>query len=405
MQIVVIGGGAAGFFAAANAAGLHPQAKVIILEKTGKLLTKVRISGGGRCNVTHDCPDNRLLATHYPRGEKQLLAAFSRFAVEQVVAWFEAHGVQLKVEEDGRMFPVSNDSAAIVNCLLGEAEKGKVQVRLHADVKKIIPGPGGFEVQLEQGGTVPADKVIIATGGHPKNEAYNWLRDLGHNIVPPVPSLFTFNIPGNGLSGLMGVSVPHARVEVPGIRYTAEGPLLITHWGLSGPCILKLSAVGARQLSACGYRFTARVAWLGKMNEEKLRLLLDEKRRQQAAHLVYADRSLELPRRLWEFLLERCAIPAQSRWADLSNKLTAKLAGVLLHDEYQVSGKTTFKEEFVTCGGVSLKEVDFRTMESKLVKGLFFAGEVLDIDGLTGGFNFQAAWTTAMIAARSLVDK
>jgi predicted Rossmann fold flavoprotein len=403
MQILVIGGGAAGFFAAINCAELYPKSKVTLLEKSGKLLTKVRVSGGGRCNVTHHCHDHTALVKSYPRGEKQLLAAFSRFAVADVVEWFEKRGVKLKVEDDGRMFPVTDSSATIANCFLKEAEQRGVVIRMHAGVKKVVPGEtGGYRVILDSGEALEADKVIIATGGNPRPDAYRWLSELGHIIVDPVPSLFTFNIPDDLVTGLMGVAVNEARIKIAGTKLEAEGPLLITHWGMSGPAVLKLSSLGARKLHELQYHFNIQVSWLPAVKEEELRLRVESYRKQNASSAVHSSRSEGLPKRLWSFLVQKSGAGEGIRWGDLSNKQASRLVAALLHDKYEVKGKTTFKEEFVTCGGVHLDGVDFRTMESRALKGIFFAGEVLDIDGITGGFNFQSAWTTAMIAARNV---
>jgi predicted Rossmann fold flavoprotein len=401
-QIIVIGGGAAGFFAAINSAQLHPDAEVILLEKTNKLLTKVRVSGGGRCNVTHACFDNGLLVRHYPRGEKELRNVFSRFSTNDTIEWFEQRGVELKTETDGRMFPVSDNSGTIVDCLVREAEKAHVKIKQGVDVEEIIQKDGSFTLHAKGGGHFKCDRLIIATGGNSKNEAYEWLRKLGHSIVKPVPSLFTFNIPDDPVTQLMGVSVSHAKVRVAATRLETEGPLLITHWGMSGPAILKASAWGARILSDLDYHFTALVNWLPKHTEEKLRIEFSNQREENPAKAVIGNCPLELPKRLWEYFLKKSGIPETTRWADLSKRNTNQLVNIILNDEYKVKGKTTFKEEFVTCGGVNLKEVDLTNMQSRLIPGLFFAGEVLDIDGITGGFNFQNAWSTAWVAANNI---
>jgi predicted Rossmann fold flavoprotein len=399
-QVIVIGGGAAGFFAAINSAQLNPDAEVILLEKTNKLLSKVRVSGGGRCNVTHACFDNGLLVKHYPRGEKELRSVFSRFSTADTVNWFEQRGVKLKTEADGRMFPTTDSSETIVECLLREAEKANVKIKQGVDVEEILQNEDGtFRLNVKSGESFSCDRLIIATGGNSKNEAYEWLRKLGHTIVKPVPSLFTFNIPDNPVTQLMGVSVPEARVRVAATKLQTEGPLLITHWGMSGPAVLKASAWGARLLSDMDYHFTALVTWLPKHTEEKLRIEFNNQREEFPARTVLVNCPLELPRRLWEYLAGKSGISAETRWADLSKKNLNQLVNALLNDEYSVKGKTTFKEEFVTCGGVSLREVDLATMQSRIVPGLFFAGEVLDVDGITGGFNFQNAWSTAWVAS------
>lgn len=405
LHIVVIGGGAAGFFAAINCAELHPQCKVTLLEKSSKLLSKVRISGGGRCNVTHSCFDNALLTQNYPRGEKELRNTFSRFAVKDTIEWFSQRGVQLKTEPDGRMFPITDSSETIIKCLLQQAEKHNVNIKLNADIEYITKNyDGTFTLNANGGGTFYCDKLIIATGGNPKEGNYDWLRNLGHTIVKPVPSLFTFNIPNDSITQLMGVSVPQAKVKVAGSKLETTGALLITHWGLSGPAVLKTSAWGARLLSDMNYRFSALINWLPKYNEEKIRIEFTAQKNENPGKIVISNSPFELPKRLWEHLTHKAAIPENCRWADLSKKSTNVLAALLSNDEYKVQGKTTFKEEFVTCGGISLKEIDFTTMQSKLIPNLYFAGEVIDVDGITGGFNFQHAWASGWIAAKNIVN-
>jgi predicted Rossmann fold flavoprotein len=402
-RIIVIGGGAAGFFAAINSALNQPEAEVILLEKTNKLLSKVRVSGGGRCNVTHACFDNGALVKHYPRGEKELRNVFSRFSTNDTIQWFEGRGVKLKSEADGRMFPTTDNSGTIIDCLLHEAEKANVKVKQGADVEEIERNEDGtFMLHIKGGGNFNCERLIIATGGNSKKEAYDWLQKLGHTIVKPVPSLFTFNIPDNPVTQLMGVSIPHAKVRVATTKLETEGPLLITHWGMSGPAVLKASAWGARILSELDYHFTALINWLPKHTEEKLRIEFNNQREENPARAVAVNCPLELPKRLWEYLVGKSGISESARWADLSKKNINQLVNNILNDEYKVKGKTTFKEEFVTCGGISLKEVDLATMESKIVPGLFFAGEVLDVDGITGGFNFQNAWSTAWVAASNI---
>ncbi|MFY9309858.1 MAG: NAD(P)/FAD-dependent oxidoreductase [Bacteroidia bacterium] len=404
VRVIVIGGGAAGFFAAINCAQLHPAFTVTLLEKSSKLLSKVRVSGGGRCNVTHACFDNSVLVKSYPRGEKELRNAFSRFAVADTIKWFEDRGVKLKTEPDGRMFPVTDSSETIAGCLMQEAERSGVQIKLNADIIEIRKNEDNtFTLKANGGGSFTCDKLIIATGGNPKDAAYEWLRKLGHNIVKPVPSLFTFNIPNNSITQLMGVSVTNARVRVAGTKLETEGPLLITHWGLSGPAILKASAWGARQLNDLNYHFSALVSWLPKHNEEKVRIEFANQREENPSKMIAGNCPFELPKRLWEHLVQKSGITKTTRWADLSKKSANVLAASLVNDEYKVLGKTTFKEEFVTCGGISLKEIDFTTMQSKLVPGLYFAGEIMDVDGITGGFNFQNAWSSGWIAAQQLL--
>lgn len=401
LKIVVIGGGAAGFFAAVNAAAM-PGVQVTLLEKTGKLLSKVRVSGGGRCNVTHACFENAALVKFYPRGEKELRSVFSRFSTQDTIDWFSKRGVVLKTEEDGRMFPITDNSETIINCLLAEAEKLNVSIKQGVDIETIIrTADNGFIMNAKGGGQFNADRIVIATGGNSKNEAYHWLRELGHSIVEPVPSLFTFNMPNDPIIELMGVSVPYAKVKIQGVKLETDGPLLVTHWGMSGPAILKASAWGARKLNELNYTFVVAVQWLPRLNEEKLRLIFSEEKDENPSKTVIANCPLELPKRLWEYLCKGAGILPDKRWADLSRKDGISLINHILNDEHRVNGKTTFKEEFVTCGGVSLNEVDLSTMQSKLVPGLYFAGEVLNVDGVTGGFNFQHAWSTGFLAAAS----
>lgn len=405
MRVVVIGGGAAGFFAAINCAQLHTSCTVTLLEKSSKLLSKVRVSGGGRCNVTHACHDNGLLVKNYPRGEKELRNTFSRFTVTDTINWFGQRGVKLKTEADGRMFPVTDSSETIAACLITEAEKSGVQVKLNVDILEIIKNTDGtFTLNANGGGTFACDKLIIATGGNPKDTAYDWLRKLGHSIIKPVPSLFTFNVPNSPVTQLMGVSVPHAKIRVAATKLETEGPLLITHWGFSGPAILKASAWGARLLSDLGYNFTAVISWLPKHNEEKVRIEFSNQRDENPAKLIFNNCPVELPRRLWEYFVHKAGIPEATRWADLTKKSANVLANILVNDEYKVQGKTTFKEEFVTCGGISLKEIDFATMQSKVVPNIYFAGEIMDVDGITGGFNFQNAWSSGWIAAKNILS-
>lgn len=402
-DLLIIGGGAAGFFAAVNAARLSPGKRVTILEKSNKVLSKVRISGGGRCNVTHACFDARELVKFYPRGGKELRGAFARFSVNDTLSWFNERGVQLKAEEDGRMFPVTNDSSTIVNCLLHEAEKYHVEILLQQDVTTIEKQDDRFQLTTEAGERFTCEKLLIAAGGHPKSSAYDFIRATGHRIVPPVPSLFTFNMPKNPVTQLMGVSVPHAVVKIDKTSIVTEGPLLITHWGMSGPAVLKASAWGARELAEMNYQFDALVNWLGGKNEDAVREMLVNLRGAHASKQLFNTGFAQLPKRLWYFLLEKAGVTETLRWADLSKKQLNDLIGLLTRDRYAVAGKTTFKEEFVTCGGVSLDEIDLKTMESKKLPGLFFAGEVLDIDGVTGGFNFQAAWTGGWLAANGMI--
>ncbi len=399
-KIIVIGGGAAGFFAAINCAQRHQNYSVTILEKSSKLLSKVRVSGGGRCNVTHACFENSLLTKNYPRGEKELQNVFSRFSTTDTIKWFEERGVQLKTETDGRMFPITNNSETIINCLVQEADKAGVHIKLNVSIEEIIKNDDKtFTLKANGGGTFECDALIIATGGSAKETTYDWLKKLGHTINKPVPSLFTFNVPNNHITELMGVTVPQAKVRIAGTKLETTGSLLITHWGFSGPAVLKTSAWGARILNELHYDYSILISWLPKHTEEKLRIELNIQRLEHPAKQIINTPLFELPKRLWEYLIKKANIAETTRWADLSKKQLNILTTILIADEYKVRGKTTYKDEFVTCGGVTLKEIDLTTMQSKLVPNLFFAGEVIDVDGITGGFNFQNAWSTAWIAA------
>ena len=400
-KIIVLGGGAAGFFAAINIPYNNNTCSVIILEKSNKLLSKVRISGGGRCNVTHSCYEIKELSKNYPRGEKELIGPFSRFSVKDTIEWFEKKGVKIKKEEDGRMFPVSDNSETIIDCLMEQAHKYNVTIKTGVEIKHIKKVNEHFVLETVSG-NFECDKLIIATGGNYKTSSYNILTELGHTINEPVPSLFTFNIPNNALTSLQGVSVARALVKISGYKLETHGPVLITHWGLSGPAVLRLSAIGAKLLHQKKYDFTASINWLNEMRPDDVKnILLNHKKNDPSKKIINLN-SFDIPNRLWKFILLKCGINDTLKTADLSNKQINKLADCFCSDNYQVTGKTTFKEEFVTCGGVSLKEVDMKTMQSKLVSGLFFAGEVLNIDGITGGFNFQNAWTTGWIAAQQM---
>ncbi len=402
MKIAVIGGGAAGFFAAIACKTRQPDAEVVIWEKSNKLLAKVKVSGGGRCNVAHACHSITDLSKNYPRGEKFLKKAFTQFSTKETINWYESRGVKLKTEADNRMFPVTDSSQTIIDCLLDECRKRGVHIQKKAPVESIAKEGDGFILHIA-GSSQRVDRVIVATGGSPKKESYDWLASLGHEPVLPVPSLFTFNMPGESVRSLMGVAVEWAEVLIQGTKIRTSGPLLITHWGMSGPAILKSSAIAARQLHAKDYQFAIQVNWVGGENENQLRARLEQDFDRFAKRKVVNKNPLGLPARLWEFLLQKIAMEEGKTWEQLSGKKYNQLVNALVNDTYQVSGKTTFKEEFVTCGGVPLSEVNVRSMESKICPGLFFAGEVLDIDGVTGGFNFQAAWTTGYIAGTHAV--
>ncbi len=407
--VAVLGGGAAGFFGAIACAEANPALQVVLLEKTGKLLGKVRISGGGRCNVTHACDTAAQLVAHYPRGSKQLKAAFQQFGVADTITWFAKRGVILKTEADGRMFPTTDSSETIAQALEEAARRAGVRIITNTAVDEIEPLPtGGFRLKLSGnrassfGNALHATRLLVATGGNPKSANYDWLRALGHTVAEPVPSLFTFNVPNSPLSELMGVSVAQARVVLAGEKLQYEGPLLVTHWGVSGPAVLKLSAWGARRLNELGYVGTALVNWIPTFTEETLRAWLQHFRQENGKKTVAANPQFGLPQRLWRSLTEQAGVAPETRWSDLPTKIQNRLLEFLLRYPLAVRGKTTYKDEFVTCGGISLDEVDLKTMESRRMPGLHFAGEVLDIDGITGGFNFQAAWTTGFLAGQAL---
>ncbi|ELR73275.1 hypothetical protein C900_04127 [Fulvivirga imtechensis AK7] len=401
MNVAIIGGGAAGFFAALSCREAHPDANITIYEKSGKLLSKVKVSGGGRCNVTHACFRISELVKFYPRGSKQLKKAFGQFDTNNTVQWFEGRGVKLKSEPDNRMFPVTDNSQTVIDCLMREAKRADVHITMHCPVIGIAKEASGFLLKTKEA-TFEVDKVIVTTGGSPKQEGFDWLRELGHVIEPPVPSLFTFNMPNEPIKKLMGLSVPYVAVRVQGTRLNAEGPLLITHWGMSGPAILKLSAFGARVLHELNYEFNVQVSWVGVLSEREVQEQLEQLTAFHTKKKVLNLNTFGLPSRLWGFLIQKIDLREDITWGELGKKGQNRMVNILTNDIYKVQGKTTFKEEFVTCGGVGLQDVDFNTMQSRKVEGLYFAGEVLDIDGVTGGFNFQAAWTTGFIAGKLL---
>ncbi len=402
-RVTVIGGGAAGFFGAIACAVAHPQSRVTLLEAARQPLAKVRISGGGRCNVTHACFDPALLVQNYPRGGKALRGAFSRFQAQDTVAWFESHGVKLKTEADGRMFPVTDDSATIVNCLMQAAKDAGVKIWQGAAVKSVTRKEDGFRIDVKATEVLHCDRLLLATGSSP--QGYAIARDLGHTIATPVPSLFTFNIADPRLHDLAGISVPtaHLRLQTgdkPDLEQT--GPLLVTHWGMSGPAVLKLSAWGARVLHDSHYQATLLINWLPQTKPDALRQQLLAVKSQLPRRAIATSCPVLIPRRLWERLTSYVGITAETRWAELSHKTLNLLLQELTRGQYTIRGKGAFKEEFVTCGGVNLKEVDFKTMESRCCPGLYLAGEILDIDGVTGGFNFQSAWTTGWLAGQAI---
>ncbi len=403
-RVVIVGGGAAGFFAAIAVAEANPAAAVTVLERGPQFLQKVRISGGGRCNVTHHCFEPRELSARYPRGGRALIGMFRRFQARDTVAWFEARGVTLKTESDGRMFPTTDTSETIINCLLGEARRAGVALRANCPVEQAAANPGGgFTLTLADGETVVCDRLLLALGGARTPALGKLATQLGHTLEPPVPSLFTFHVECPWLRELSGVAV-EAEVAVPGCGLRERAPLLVTHWGFSGPAALRLSAWGAREFHERGYRFPLRVNWLPAWTEEKLAQEFESRRMSNPARLVVNLPVASLPSRLWEKLVLAAGLSAETRWSALSRQGQHALVQQLLRSEFQVTGKSLNKDEFVTCGGVPLSEVDLKTMQSRVHAGLYFAGELLDIDGITGGFNFQAAWTTGWIAGTAMAE-
>lgn len=399
----MVGGGAAGFFAAIACAEAAPGRRIVVLEKGHEFLAKVRISGGGRCNVTHACFEPRELAERYPRGGRALIGPFQRFQPRDTVAWFAARGVPLKTEADGRMFPVTDSSATIVECLLTAARQAGVELRSNTGVNDVARNePAGFRLTLSDGGTLRCDRLLLATGGCRAPAAGRLAEALGHTLEPPVPSLFAFNLDLPWLRALAGVSVEAVEVSVPGTRLRERGPLLFTHWGVSGPAILRLSAWGARILHESDYRFPVQINWVTTHNAEAWMAEFAARRQTNGARCVVNTPCAGLPARLWERLILAAGLSPDQRWAGLSRVGQQQLVRQLTRTELPVVGKSLNRDEFVTCGGVRLGEVDFRTMASRCCPGLYFAGELLDIDGLTGGFNFQAAWTTGWIAGQAI---
>lgn len=400
LTIVIVGGGAAGFFSSIIAAQKAPHCKVILLEKSKQLLTKVRLSGGGRCNVTHACFEPRQLVLNYPRGNKALIGPFSRFQPTHTIEWFKQRDVTLKTEHDGRMFPITDSSETIANCLLKTAHEYGVEIRTMTGVNAITVSKTGFELALGHDETLFCDRLLLASGSNPK--IWDLIKKLGHTIIPPVPSLFTFNVPTSPLAEIAGISVAKAHVKIKGCPLEQTGPLLITHWGFSGPAILKLSAWGARLLHDRQYKATLQINWLPDMTQNEIKEVLLEFKTLHPARLLTSEGFSSLPRNLWKKLIEKAGAAPEIRWSHLSNLLLQKIIHEICQGEFEINGKSTYKEEFVTCGGIALNEVDFKTMGSKLHPHLHFAGEILDIDGVTGGFNFQNAWTTGFIAAESM---
>jgi len=402
MNVAIIGGGAAGFFAAIAAKENFPDAKVTIYEKSQKLLSKVKISGGGRCNVTNGCTDIKELALAYPRGGKKLRKAFGKFNTLHTMEWFESRGIPLVIQDDNCVFPVSQDSQSIIDCFFLETKRLGINIEIGCGVKTLLPKNQQWKMDFINSSTESeiVDKIIIATGGSPKRSGLEWLENMGHQIEEPVPSLFTFNMPNEPVKELMGIVIEDVSVNIQGTPLKSSGPLLITHWGMSGPAILKLSAFGARTLSEKKYGFNLQVNWVHIQNSE---LVADELRNiceEHANKKLSNYRPYALKERLWIYLIEKCEFTKEITWSQIGKKGINKLMNILTNDVYEVKGKTTFKEEFVTCGGISLDNINFKTMQSNICPNIYFAGELLDIDGITGGYNFQAAWTTAFIAGK-----
>jgi predicted Rossmann fold flavoprotein len=403
-DILIVGGGAAGFFSAINIVERNPKLKVAILERGKEVLSKVRVSGGGRCNVTHACFEPNELVKFYPRGEKELRGPFHQFGAGDTIEWFEKHGVELKIEDDGRMFPVSNCSQTIIDCFINASQKLGISILTGQSVQSIFnteSSEGNYWKIETQSESFLAEKLILATGSNPK--IWDLLHTFGHAIVTPVPSLFTFNIKDSRIKELPGIAT-QATVKVKDTKLESTGPLLITHWGMSGPAILKLSAWGARILHDKNYQFTIEINWLNDIESEEAEMLLKELKQEHAKKTVAKKSPFEVQNRLWESLVLASGISHETKWADLSKIQVQNLANQLTKGLFQVNGKSTFKEEFVTAGGIDLKEINFKTMESKLHPNLYFAGEIVNIDAITGGFNFQNAWTSGFIVADAITN-
>lgn len=400
-KVIIIGGGAAGFFSAITTAESNQDLNTIILEKSSTVLQKVKVSGGGRCNVTHACFDPKELTSYYPRGNKELLGPFHKFMTGDTMQWFEDRGVPLKIESDNRVFPVSNSSQSIIDVLLNEARKNDVKIQLNHRVENIENENEKWKITTNKGIFV-ADKILIASGSN--SNIWDLISTLGHTIIPPVPSLFTFKITDQRIKEIPGVSVANTMVSIANSSFKSQGPLLITHWGISGPAVLKLSAFGARFLAEKNYQYNVHINWLSKPSYEVLDALKKIKKDHPKKQIVLKSYFQEIPKRLWENLVIASEIKIEQRWADVSNKQLENLSNQLTKSVFNANGKTTFKEEFVTAGGIDLKEINFKRFESKLHKDLFFAGEVLNIDAVTGGFNFQNAWTGGYIAGKAMAE-
>ena len=405
-KVVVVGGGAAGFFCAIQVAELNPEWEVIILEKSNKILAKVKVSGGGRCNVTHACPDVEMLLKKYPRGERFLKKAFYQFATKNTIDWFKKNGVELHTEKDGRMFPTTNSSDTIIDCFLRKVHQYKIQVLTQHEVVDVVQNKFlSFTIELQGRVAIQADAICLATGGMLKADPSNkfkWLTNFGHSIVDPVPSLFTFNTADKNITTLMGVAVDKASIQWKGNKNIETGPLLITHWGISGPAAIKLSAWCAREISATNYEGDIIINWTPSFNESTLKMEWINLRMDFGKREMGSKNPFDLPQRLWHYLLQEAGILLNTKWADLKSANQQILIQLLTRYTLTIKGKTTFKEEFVSCGGVDLKGIDPLTMESKFIPGLHFAGEMMDIDGITGGFNFQHAWTSGWLAAQNI---
>ncbi|MCB0477985.1 MAG: NAD(P)/FAD-dependent oxidoreductase [Crocinitomicaceae bacterium] len=402
MKVVVVGGGAAGFFTAIQIKEMHPDLEVMILEKSKKLLSKVKVSGGGRCNVTNACETIDELASAYPRGGRHLRKLFGRFNNHHMMEWLESKGVECEVYPDNCVFPKVNDSQIIIDLFLKECSRLGIRIQTETGVVSFTSNESGYSLKLLNGGEIQTKYLVFALGGQPKESGLQWLKDLGYQIESPVPSLFTFNMPQEKTADLMGIVVENAIAKIEGEKLEGRGPLLFTHWGMSGPAILMLSAWGARILNEKNYEFKVRINWLDGEGEAYVRSQIQQKQAIDPKKSIKNQNPFQLPNRLWEFLLKKLEINPENKWAEIGSKSINKLINALTNDTYQVKGKTTFKEEFVTCGGVSLSNLNMKTMESKLHPGVFFIGEMIDIDGITGGYNFQACWTEAWTVANSI---
>lgn len=400
MKVAIVGGGAAGFFAAIRVKEQYPLAEVTIFEQSAKVLAKVKISGGGRCNVTNACSNVSNLVKAYPRGGKQLRKMFQEFNNHDAMDWFQSRGVELVVQDDNCVFPRSQDSQTIIDSFLKETSRLNIKIETKCGVDAITQPAKGILLHFNSDTLEAAefDKVIVTTGGSPKREGLVWLEKLGHKIEQPIPSLFTFNIPNDPVCTLMGIVVENAMIRIPGTKLNSSGPLLITHWGMSGPAVLILSSYGARLLHERNYNFSILVNWVNEINADIVQNELASIIGIHGNKILSNYRPYALPDRLWMFLLDKSGIPSSKRWSELGKKGTNKLVNTLTNDEYSVKGTSVFRDEFVTCGGISLESINCKTMQSKNCPGLYFAGEVLDIDAITGGYNFQAAWTTGYIA-------